>query len=73
MCLYINIVLPEKSQKYKFVWRRRDTQETSRLGSLLGVSSIFKQTYLSNLNIGLINLFLKFNLCFVGGGGSLWR
>lgn len=31
---------------------------------------LFKQTYLSNLNIGLINLFLKFTLCFVGGGGG---
>lgn len=39
-CVNINIFLPEKSQKYKFVWRRRDIQETSRLGSLLGVSSI---------------------------------
>lgn len=39
-CVNINIFLPEKSQKYKFVWRRGDIQETSRLGSLLGVSSI---------------------------------
>lgn len=39
-CVYINIFLPEKSQKYKFVRRRRDIQETSRLGSLLDVSSI---------------------------------
>lgn len=41
MCLYINIVLPEKSQKYKFVRRRRDIQETSRLGSLDVLTSIF--------------------------------
>lgn len=48
--------------------KKRHTRNIS-FRKFIGCFIYLNKTYLSNLNIGLINLFLKFNLCFVGVGG----